>query len=63
VRIAGELRWLKRSARPTEVLPVHPVGVEYSTNGADNRHATVTEPPVHVLSLHRHASDDSPVDR
>ena len=50
VGIAGQLGRGEGAPGPAQVLPVHPVGGERTTDQTDDRHAAVAQPAVHVLA-------------
>ena len=53
VRVAGQFLRREGPGHPTEVLAIDAVRRERSTDQADDRHATVSQPAVHVLAAHR----------
>ena len=48
VRVAGQVGGDERTFHPAQILALHAVGVEGASHGADDRHAAVAQPAVHV---------------
>ena len=59
VGVAGHGVGGEPPGHPAEVLAVHPVVVERPPHGADELHAPITQPAVHVLDATGHLPDRS----